>query len=636
MQYSRLVHTYQQLEATQSTDEKSSILAELFREADPDDLEVLGHLAMGRAFPAWETLEMGIGSKLMVRAIATATGNSEEAVEDEWRETGDLGDTVEQFVEGKKQRTLDEKELDLAGVQENLEKIASMSGEGSEEKKISHISELIAFAGPEEAKYLVRMVLENLRVGVGEGLVRDAIVKAFFADVVDASGFTERLEERGMTVGIDDTLADDVKEYGLYDSFAEDNEVVYVDPEELELEDFWTEDGYDLVVLEDTGDWEDELTELVQHAYDVSTDLGAVARTAAEDGVDGLDEMAMEVFRPLKVMLAQKAETMEDAYDTVGDEDGVAALEYKYDGFRVQIHKKGDEVKVFSRRLEDVTDQFPDIVAAVKEHIEAEECIIEGETVAYDPEDGSMVPFQQLSKRIKRKYDIQRMVQEIPVTVYLFDIIRVDGESMLEEPLRERWDALEGIVDGEEQEMVLAHHLETADMEEAQTFYQTALDRGQEGIMLKNMDARYRPGSRVGYMVKLKPVMETLDLVIVEADWGEGRRSDWLGSYLLACRNEETGELETVGKMATGFTDEQLQAMTDRLEDLVVEEEGRHVVLKPEVVVEAAYEEIQQSPEYESGYALRFPRLVQVREDMDPEEANELEKVEDLYESQHG
>ncbi|MDY6766372.1 MAG: hypothetical protein SVW77_03315, partial [Candidatus Nanohaloarchaea archaeon] len=353
MQYSRLVDAYQQLEATQSTDEKSSILAELFRDADPDELELLGHLAMGRAFPAWNDLEMGIGNKLMVRAIARATGTSEEAVEDAWRDTGDLGDAVQEFVDGKTQQTLAERELDVAGVQENLEKIASMAGEGSEDKKISHIAELVAFAGPEEAKYLVRTVIENLRVGVGEGLVRDAIVKAFFADVVDPSGFTAWLEETGLDVAIAENLVAEVEEYGLYDTFASENEVDHVDEEALELAEFWTVDGYDLVVVEDPRPWTDELTELVQHAYDVSTDLGAVARTAAEDGVDGLQAMEMELFRPVKVMLARKAETMEDAYDTVGDEDGMAALEYKYDGFRVQIHKQGDEVKVFSRRLED-------------------------------------------------------------------------------------------------------------------------------------------------------------------------------------------------------------------------------------------------------------------------------------------
>ncbi|MFB6265856.1 MAG: DNA ligase, partial [Candidatus Nanohaloarchaea archaeon] len=193
MDYSELVETYQELESTQSTDEKSTILSELFRDADPQELEILGHLAMGRAFPAWKDLEMGIGSKLMVRAIAKATGRDREEVEEEWKDTGDLGDVASEYVEGKRQETLQQKELDLESVQDNLERIAGMEGEGSEDKKISRIAELVTFSSSEEARYLVRTVLEDLRVGVGEGLVRDGIVKAFFAEVVDAKGFTEKL-----------------------------------------------------------------------------------------------------------------------------------------------------------------------------------------------------------------------------------------------------------------------------------------------------------------------------------------------------------------------------------------------------------------------------------------------------------
>lgn len=633
MDYSRLVECYRDLEATQSTDEKSDILADLFGSADPSELDILGHLAMGRAFPAWNDLDMGIGSKLMVKAISRATGRSEDQVEDEWRETGDLGDTVERMVEGKTQATLADRELDIASIQENLERIAAMEGAGSEDKKISRIAELITFASPEEAKYLVRTVIEDLRVGVGEGLVRDGIVKAFFATIVGPDEFPSFLEEDGRSVAISEQVRDDIADYGLFDRFQEENDVEFIDPAELGLEDLWTEDGYSLVVLEDDRGWEERLENLVQHGYDVTTDLGTVARTAREEGVRGLQQLEMELFRPVKVMLAYKAESMEQGFEKVADEDGLVALEKKYDGMRIQVHKNGEDVEVFTRRLEDVTEQFPDVVRAVKNGITAEECIIEGELVAYDPDDGSLVPFQELSKRIKRKYRIQEMVEEIPVTLHLFDIL-YNGQVLIERSLRERWAALQDVVEEVPQELELADHLETADIEEARRFYQEALNEGQEGVMLKNLEARYRPGSRVGYMMKLKPVMETLDLVIVEADWGEGRRSNWLGSFTLACRDPETGELETVGKMATGFTDEQLEEMTERLEDRIVEEDGRHVTLKPEVVVEVAYEEIQKSPQYSSGHALRFPRLVQVREDLDIDDVDELGKVERIYSQQ--
>ncbi len=633
MEYERLVAAYTALEGTQSTLEKADILADLFRDATPDELELLGHLVMGRPFPAWTDLEMGVGDRTMVKAIATATGESAETVEDAWRETGDLGDAVQEFVKGKKQQTLASKELTVELVQNNLEQIAGAEGAGSEERKIQRITELIGFAEPDAAKYIVRTVLGNMRVGVGEGTVRDGIVAAFFADVVDPKAFTERLEDTGMRVAVDAAVQEDVSEYGLYDTFEAENEVDVVDADDLGLADLWRPEGYDLVVVGETGDRVARVAELVQHAYDVSTDLGRVARVAAEDGPAGLREMEMELGRPVKVMLAQKAETMEDGYEAVQDEDGVMAVEYKYDGMRVQVHKDGDDVQVFTRRLEDVTAQFPDIVRAVKKHVTADQCIIEGEAVAYDPDDHSTVPFQQLSKRIKRKYDIQEMVQQIPVTVHLFDIIFLDGEAVIDEPLRARWERLADVVEPAEYDLELADHIETDDIDKAAAFYQDALQAGQEGVMLKNRDAAYKPGSRVGYMMKLKPVMETLDLVIVEADWGEGRRSDWLGSVLLACRDGD-GELRTVGKMATGFTDEQLQELTDRLQDRIVSEEGRHVELEPDVVVEVAYEEIQESPAYSSGYALRFPRLVQFRDDLGMDGVDGLGKIESLFESQ--
>jgi DNA ligase-1 len=637
MQYSRLADCYEELESTQSTLEKSSIMADLFQEADPDDLEILAHLVMGRAFPAWNDLDLGIGSKLMVNALARTTGIAEQDVEDAWREKGDLGDVAEEFVGRKKQQTLASKELTVELVQDNLEEMAQMSGANSQDRKIGKIAELLGFATPQEAKYVVRTVLESMRVGVGEGLVRNAIVEAFFSEIVAAPEFPQKLEFTGKQVAIAESVRDTVTDYGLFDTFEDENDITYVTADTLELADFWRHGGgHDSIVLPEdaVATWEDRLEQTIQHAYDVTTDFGDVAKIAATDGPAGLDELDIELFRPIKVMLAQKAETMEDGFDAVGNSSGEAILEYKYDGMRVQIHKQGDDVKVFTRRLEEVTTQFPDIVQAVKNNVSADECIIEGEAVAYDPDDKSKIPFQQLSKRIKRKYKIQQMVQEIPVTVYLFDVIYIDGDSMIDASGKKRWEAMKDIVDPEDYAIEFADHLETDDMDEAQTFYQESLNEDQEGIMLKNMDAAYQPGSRVGYMMKLKPVMETLDLVIVEADWGEGRRNEWLGSYTLACRDPETGELQTVGKMATGFTDRQLDEMTERLEPLIQETAGRHVILEPEVVVEVAYEEIQQSPQYESGYALRFPRLVQVREDMAPSNANEAAKIERLYDQQ--
>ncbi len=556
MEYSKLVETYEALEATQATLEKTSILAGLFSDSG-DDLEDVVLLAMGRPFPAWKDLDIGVSSKTMVDIISQATGRKKAEIEEIWKERGDLGYAAEEMVEKKTQQRLMTGKLTVKRVMDKLEKVAGMEKQGlsesvSMDKKKKEIADLISSSEPVEARYVTRTVLGTMRMGVGEGTVRDALAEAFF-------------------------------------------------------------DG--------------ENVEEIEKGYDLTNNYAAVAK-ACQDGLKALQELKIELFRPIKSMLARKVDTVEEGFETVGRP---AAVDYKYDGMRAQIHVKEGEVKVFTRRLEDVTSQFPDVEAAVKEHVDSDRCIIDAEVVAYSPEDGSTIPFQKLSKRIKRKYDIERLKQEIPVEVRPFDLVYQDG-SMLDTAYSSRWEMLRGIVDEEEKKIRLADHTETEDPEEVKQMEHEALEAGQEGIMMKNLEAKYKPGSRVGYMVKLKPVMETLDLAIIGGEWSEGRRAGWIGSLKLGCYNEEKGEYEEVGKMATGLTDEQLQEITDRLQPLIVDEDGRDVTVRPEIIVEVEYEEIQESPTYSSGYALRFPRLKQFRDDK--EEADSLERFKELYRDQ--
>lgn len=556
MDYSRLVETYRKLEETQSTLEKTSILAELYTDAD-EKLEDVILLSMGRAFPSWKKMDLGISSKTMVDIIKEATGNSESEIEDAWKEEGDLGSAAGNLMEkGGGQQSLMQKELTVERVNRKLQKVANMSQESlgsvSMDKKKKEVAALLNDADPEEGKYIVRTFIENLRLGVGEGIVRDALAETFF-------------------------------------------------------------DG--------------EHAEEIQRGYDLTNDFQKVAE-ACREGIQTVRSLDMELFQPVNSMLAKKVETIEEGFEEVGRP---AAIDYKYDGMRAQIHVKEGEVKVFTRRLEDVTKQFPDVASAVEDDLEAENCIIDAEIVAYDPEDGSMIPFQQLSKRIKRKYDIQKLKQEIPVEVRPFDLIYLDG-PWLGKGYSQRWSKLKETVDEEKGEIRLVDHIETAKKEEVQEMQQRALSEGQEGIMMKSLDAEYKPGNRVGYMVKLKPVMETLDLAIIGAKYGEGRRSGWLSRLQLGCYDPQKDEHLMVGKMATGLTDEQLEEITEKLEPLIVEEDGREVKVRPEVIVEAEYEELQKSPNYSSGYALRFPRMKQFREDK--EEADSIEKVERLYEEQ--
>ncbi|MFQ3275610.1 MAG: DNA ligase-1 [Candidatus Nanohaloarchaea archaeon] len=556
MKFSKLVPVYQELGSTQSTLEKTTILADFFRE-NPGQLEDLVLLCMGRPFPDWQNLDLGISSNMMVEIIKESTGRSEEEIEEAWKEEGDLGTAAEKMVEKKTQQQLMTKTVTVERLMEKLEKVAKMEKEGlsesvSQDKKKKQLAELISSADPIEAKYITRVILQTLRLGVGEGIIRDALAEAFF-------------------------------------------------------------DG--------------EHAEEIQRAYDLTNDFTEVAR-ACKKGVEELEKLEIELFRPINSMLAKKVDTIEEGFEEVGEP---AAIDYKYDGMRAQIHKKGDDVKVFTRRLEDVTEQFPDVKKTFRENVDTEKCIVDAEIVAYDPEDGSTIPFQKLSKRIKRKYDIQKLKKDIPVEVRPFDLIYEDG-SKLNTPYQKRWERLEMIVEEDKHKIRMADHDVTDKSEKVQELQQKSLSDGHEGIMMKSLDAEYKPGNRVGYMVKLKPVMETLDLAIIGAKWGEGRRSNWLSRLKLGCWDEDSQEYKMVGRMATGLTDEQLEEITEKLKPLIIEENGRDVKVKSEVIIEAEYEEIQKSPNYDSGYALRFPRMKQFRDDK--EEADSLEKVENLYDGQ--
>ncbi len=548
MDYSELVGCYQKLERTTKRLEMTDIISEFIRKVPEKNLPVVLLFLQGRVFPMWSEKELGIAGKLMVKALSLVSGATEDAIEKSVKETGDTGLTAEKILVRKHQTTLFTQKLTLEKVYDNLEKLAELTGKGSQDKKMSYINELLSFSTPAESKYIVRTILGELRLGVGEGIVRDAIAKSFGVDV-----------------------------------------------------------------------------KLLDNAYFLTSDFGELAIIAKREGNAGLKRVELKPGKPMNVMLAQKIDSIDSAIQEIEK----IAFEVKYDGMRCQIHKDGKNIKLYTRRLENVTNQFPEIVKFAKE-INAKTAIIEGEVVAIkNKSDRRPRPFQDLSRRIKRKYDIQKMVDEIPVEINLFDLIFLNGKSYLKEKFSERRKELEKIVKPTEF-FRLADQLKTKKKSDAEKFYKKALEMGHEGVMAKNLDAPYQPGSRVGYMYKIKPVMETLDLAITGATWGEGRRSHWLGSYLLSVRDPHTGELLTIGRMATGLTDTQLEEMTEMLKPDVLEESGKEVKLKPNVVVEVAYEEIQKSPTYDSGYALRFPRLVRIRIDKGVDDADTLERVESI------
>ncbi|MEX2724550.1 MAG: ATP-dependent DNA ligase [Candidatus Freyarchaeota archaeon] len=365
--------------------------------------------------------------------------------------------------------------------------------------------------------------------------------------------------------------------------------------------------------------------EMVKRAYMLMGDLGDVAEKAMRGGPQALDDVKPTPSHPIKPMLAQAIESVAEA---LGEHGGITSLEYKLDGARLQIHIRGGEVKIFSRRLTEVTASLPDVVEQVRNNIHPSEAIIEGEAVAIG-KDARPLTFQNLMKRFRRIKGIEEMIREIPVKLYLFDIIYLDGKLLIDLPYSERRKVLSQVAG----EIELVPQLITSDVDKAQEFFEEAKSKGHEGLMAKKIDSTYTPGRRGKKWLKIKET-ETLDLVIVGADWGYGRRVSWLSDYYLAARNEETGELQIIGKTFKGLTDEEFKEITEKLLTLKTIEYGRTVRVKPEIVVETIFEEIQKSPKYESGYALRFARIKRIRDDKSVEDIDTIEKVKQLYENQ--
>ncbi|WP_255169949.1 ATP-dependent DNA ligase LigA [Natrononativus amylolyticus] len=524
---------------------------------DRDELEIVSRFVQGRVFPAWEQTTLDIGPSACYEAIARAAGRNVTAadVEDRLAEVGEIGAVAASYEFGG-QRGLGAfgagngvDDLTVAEVADTLEAVAAAEGAGSQDRKVDLLFGLFNRCESEEARYLARLVLSEMRIGVGEGTVRDAVADAFGVPAED-----------------------------------------------------------------------------VERALQVSNDYGRVARVAREAGLEGLAEMDLEVGRPVQAMLAQ-AGTVTDA---LADWE-TAAVEWKYDGARVQLHHDPTgETRLFSRNMEDVTNALPEIVEFAEETLETT-AILDGEVVAVD-DGGEPLPFQNVLRRFRRKHDVARAREDVTVRPAFFDCLHADGEDYLERPLTERHDRLEALLaDGEtapEAVEGLSLLWLTDDADEIEAIDADALEAGHEGIMLKDPGSTYSPGRRGKHWRKRKPDVETLDCVVTGAEWGEGRRATYLGTFELSVRTDDG--FEPVGKVATGITDERLAELTELLEPHILAQDGQEVDLEPAVVFEVGYEEIQRSPTYSSGFALRFPRFLAVRDDKEPADADSLERVRTL------
>ncbi|HLG23583.1 MAG TPA: ATP-dependent DNA ligase [Candidatus Nanoarchaeia archaeon] len=583
MEYSKLVDVYENLNKTTKRLEKTYIISEFFRKVSVDEIEQVILLLEGNVFPNYDSRKVGVAARLILKSLSVATGNPLEKIEEEWKKQGDLGLVSEVLASKKKQATLFSSSLTIKKVFDNIRKLAELEGEGTVDRKVQLIAELLTSAKPVEAKYIVKTILEEMRIGVGEGVLRDAIVWSFFEDKI---------------------------------------KITYVQKEnDIEVEDRENYNKY---------------LDAVQRAFDVTNEFAVVAKAAKSQGLKGLEKIEMSVGIPIQVMKALKAETIEEAFESVGTP---AAIEFKYDGFRIQAHKdeKG-KIMLFTRRLEDVTLQFPDVAEVVRKNVKAKSFILDCEAVGFNKKTGVYLPFQNISQRIKRKYDIERMAEDFPVELNVFDIIFYDGKSQIDTEFEKRRKILEKIVTQTPKKIVLAKSKIVTDKKDVEKFFKQSVSVGNEGLMFKKLNAPYKPGARVGYMVKFKSIMETLDLVIVGAEWGEGKRSAWLSSYVIACIDDDGNFLE-VGRASTGLKEKSEEGlsfddMTKMLKPLIISDKGKEVKVKPQIVIEVGYEEIQKSPTYASGFALRFPRVEKLRDDKSAKEASTLDYVGKLYNGQ--
>ncbi len=580
MKYSLVADAYEKIEATTKRLEMTDYLVELLKNTPKTAIDKVVYLTQGKLYPDFTGIEIGIAEKLAIRAVAKATGRSEDKIESDLMHTGDLGETTQRFLESKQQITFFPQPLTVERVYDLLDRIANSTGSGSVDQKLNLLAGLLADATPKEAKYIIRTVTGKLRVGIADMTVLDALAIAY------GGGKESR--------------------------------------------------------------------PLFERAYNVSSDLGRVAKTVAEIKPDGLKGFGVSIGEPIRPMLAERLSSPQEILEKLG---GKCIAEYKYDGERIQAHKDGDEVMLFSRRLENITGQYPDIVKIIGESIIPNKVIIEAECVAVDTETGEMKTFQELMHR-RRKHGIQEAAEENPVSLFVFDVLFVDGKDLTLETYPVRHEILQSLTK-EHNHVKTAKYILTENSDELERFFEEAIEDGCEGLICKSVssDSVYQAGARGWLWIKYKrdyksEMRDTVDLVVVGAFHGRGKRAGTYGALLLTTYNPQKDSFETICKCGSGFTDEDLEKIPKMLESHRIPHRHPRVETKleadiwfePKVVLEIIGAEITLSPIHTcaaniiregSGLAIRFPRFTgNFRLDKSAEDATAVDEVVEMYRSQ--
>jgi len=580
LKYRDIAEAYEKIEATSKRLEMTDLLVDLLKKTPRDIIGKVAYLTQGKLYPDFLGIEIGVAEKLALKALARATGTRESILNDDLRKTGDIGETGQKFIGSKKQVTFFQEALTVQKVYETLDKVAKTSGSGAVDSKMALLAGLLAAASPLEAKYILRTITGNLRLGIADMTVLDALAIAYGGGK-DAREFIER-------------------------------------------------------------------------AYNICSDLGRVAETVVEKGLDGIKRFQVSVGEPIRPMLAERLSSPEEILEKLG---GKCVAEYKYDGERLQAHKSGKEVTLFSRRVENISSQYPDAVRLFREYIRADEAILECECVAVDIDTGEMRPFQELMHR-RRKYGVDKAMEDYPVSLFMFDVLFVDGKDLTFEPYPVRRRFLESVVRLGDRVKV-ARNLTTGDANELEKFFLEAIEEGCEGLVCKSVakDSAYQAGARGWLWIKYKrdyksEMKDTVDLVVVGAFHGRGKRAGKYGALLLATYDAETDTFETVTKCGTGFTDEDLAKLPKMLSTHVVDHKHSRVDslleadvwFEPAVVLEVLGAEVTLSPIHTcalgsvrkgSGLAIRFPRFTgKYRVDKAAEDATTSGEILEMYQGQ--
>ncbi|HEV8338276.1 MAG TPA: ATP-dependent DNA ligase [bacterium] len=543
---------------TASKLEKADLLARYFHTLGDEDLRTAAIFLTGAAFPAGDPRKLTVGWSALVYVVQTLTGKNDAWLHDAYLRHGDLGDVAAEAFATRRPARPALPPLTLAGVREAFERIAAASGKGSRGAKTAALSDLLAAASPLEAKYLVRIITTDLRVGLKAGLLEEAIAAAFAPP-----GAAGKPNRRG-------------------------------------------------------------LLPLVRQANMLISHVGDVAVMARQGH---LAEARLQLHRPFHFMLAETIFAPEEAFTPLRGDGSAPALlvEDKYDGIRAQVHLAGGRLAIYSRTLDDISGSFPDLHDDLRAL--GHQYIIDGEILAWRGEQA--LAFSLLQQRLRRK-DPGRLIEQIPVTLMVFDLLHLDGEELLDRPLRERRERMERLaLRGRVRPSLATIAVDPADLGRR---FREARNRGNEGLVVKRLDSPYQPGRRGRLWVKLKEELATLDVVVVSVEWGHGKRAKVLSDVTFAVRDGD--RLATVGKAYSGLTDKEIAEMTRWFLEHTIRDLGRVKVVRPEIVLEVAFDAVMVSDRHDSGFALRFPRIKRWRTDKSADEINTLDEVRHIYDRQ--